>query len=117
MTLEISDIKLLPENQLEAYWNYNKYSLINYMKQIQYGLRGIITDQINGEPIVAKVEILDHDLDESVVYSKALHGDYYRLLKEGSYDLHFSAEGYQSQTIQNVEIIDDQSTILDIQFN
>jgi len=49
------------------------------------------------------------------VYSSAAHGDFYRLIKEGVYDLVVSAPGYQCDTIESVELSDYQSTLLDIQ--
>ena len=117
MTLEISDTKLLPESQLEAYWNYNKQSLLNYIKQSQYGVSGIITDALSEIPLDAKIEVLNHDTDESFVRTRVGQGNYHRLLKAGTYELHISADGYISQSFQNVQVIDRQVTILDIELN
>jgi hypothetical protein len=94
VTLELSDTKLLPENQLDNYWNYNKRSLINYMKQVMYGVHGKVTDSQTGEGLEAEVQILGHDFDESQVYSVPETGYYTRLLKEGDYNITFSSEGY-----------------------
>lgn len=34
VTVELSDIKLLPESQLDNNWNYNKESLLTYMEEV-----------------------------------------------------------------------------------
>lgn len=115
VTLEISDIKLIPESQLEAHWIYNKRSLINYIKQVYYGVRGLVTDSLTGEPLVAKVEALGHDEDESHVYSRQGLGNYHRLLKEGTYDLKFTADGYIPKTFYDVSVEDYDSTVLNVQ--
>lgn len=115
VTLEISDTKLIPESQLNNHWDYTHRSFINYMKQSYYGISGIITDSCTGEAIVAKVEVVDHEMDESHVYSREGQGNYHRLLKQGIYDVTFSAEGYLPKTIYDVQVIDYESTLLDVE--
>jgi PKD repeat protein len=106
VTIEISSVKTIPASQLEAHWNYNYRSMLNFMQQSIYGFTGIVTDSITGEPIVAKVELLGHDLDSSLVYSDLPLGDYHRPVKSGTYDLVFSASGYYPKTLQNIQIDD-----------
>lgn len=115
VTLEISDTKLLPESQLVAHWNYLRRSLINYIKQVNYGLRGFVTDSQTGDPLQARVEIAGYDFQNSHVFSAEDFGDYYRYLKSGSYDITFSKEGYLPQTIENVQIVDYETTILNVE--
>jgi len=116
VTLELSNIKTISESQLVNHWNYNKRSMINYIKQVMYGVHGIVTDIDTEEPIGGvKVEIIGHDLDESHVFTDAPNGDYYRLLKEGTYDITFSKEGYIPKTMENVEVIDYETTVLNVQ--
>lgn len=115
ITLEISDIKLLPASMLPAWWNYNNRSLINYMKQATFGFRGVVTDSITGEPILAQVEIVGHDLDNSFVRTSLPSGSYFRPIKAGTYDLTFTAEGYYSKTIHNLSITDKQVVVVDAQ--
>ncbi len=108
VTIELSDEKLLPENQLLNHWNYNKESLLKYMEQSLYGIKGHITDE-NGNPLQAKVTILSHDSDNSWIYSNSTFGSYYRPIKAGTYTIQFSKEGYGTQIFENVTI-DDYST-------
>ncbi|MBK6965721.1 MAG: hypothetical protein IPH20_17800 [Bacteroidales bacterium] len=115
VTLEISDVKLLPAAQLPAHWNYNFRSLILYMKQATYGFRGLITDQVTGNPVEAKVMLTGHDALNTEVYSTALHGDYYRPVKAGTYTLEVSAPCYITQTFTNLPIADYTAFSLNVQ--
>ena len=115
VTIEISNTKLLPAAQLLTLWEYNWRSLILYMKEARYGIQGIITDQVTGLPVAAKVFIASHDVSGSEVYSSATLGDYHRLLKGGTYSLTISATGYQTKTISGVVVADHSTTSLDIQ--
>lgn len=106
VTIEISSIKTLPASQLQAFWNYNYRSMLNYIEQSMYGFTGTVIDSVTREPLVAKVEILNHDLDSSLVYSGLPLGDYHRPVKNGTYDIVFSATGYYSKTLFDVQISD-----------
>ena len=101
-TIELSDEKTPPASELPDFWNYNNRSLINYIKESGYGLKGIITDSETGNPIEAKVYIEGHDKDNSEVYSSLPVGDYHRMLKAGTYNVTYSKTGYHPQTISVV---------------
>lgn len=105
VTLELSTEKMLSASSFPAWWDYNRQALLHYLEQVTYGFYGEITDFDSGEAIQAKVEIIDHDFDESYVESNAL-GYYFRPIKAGNYNLKFSADGYTSQTINNQSITD-----------
>lgn len=113
-TIELSNTKLLPAAQLPAHWDYNWRSFILYMKEARYGIQGIITNQITGLPVAAKVFIAGHDNNNSEVYSSANPGDYHRLLKGGTYTLTISATNYITKTITGVVVTDHATTNLDI---
>lgn len=97
-TLELSDSKQLDSNLLPTYWNYNDEALLLYMEQVTYGIHGIITDSVTGDPIEAKVEITSHDDAISFVNSALPVGDYHRPIHAGTYDVTYSKTGYDSQT-------------------
>jgi len=112
-TLELSDEKIPNPNDLPDLWDANYPSLINYMKQTLYGLRGIVTDSITGNPLKVKVEILSHDIDSSHVYSNLPIGNYHRHLYQGNYNITFSKNGYYPKTI-NASILSKNTTIEDV---
>lgn len=115
-TIELSDDYILPENKLESYWNYNYRSLLNYIEQSGYGLRGLVTDSLSGTPLYAKIYISGFDKDSSHVYTDPQVGDYHRLLKGGSYTVTYSANGYLSKNI-TMQVFDKQATIVDVKLN
>lgn len=115
VTLELSDEFLLPSSELEHHWDINRRSLINYMSQCLYGIRGRVTDLESGDPLQAEIFVENHDSSYSVVHSAPDHGDYYRLINEGVYDLVVSAPGYLNDTITAVAVTDYEPTNLDIQ--
>ena len=114
ITLELSMTKLLPESQLIDHWNYNYRSLLNYIEQVLFGIQGTVTDSISGVPSKAKVFIENHDKDSSIVYSHLPHGDFYRPIFQGTYDVTFSADGYIPKTFEDVQVENNAVTILDV---
>ncbi len=115
VTLEISSTKLIPANQLIDHWNYNYRSMINYMEEVLFGVRGVVTDSLTGQPLKAEIFIPMHDKDSSMVFSSLPIGNYHRLLKAGTYNITFRAPGYISKTIPAVSVSDGGSTLLNVQ--
>ena len=113
-TLELSNDKTPNPNDLPELWDANYPSLLNYIEQSLFGLRGLITDSITGNPLKARVEISNHDIDSSHVYSNLPIGNYNRHLYQGNYDVTFSKNGYYPKTI-NTTILNNNTTIQDIQ--
>ncbi|MEZ4803441.1 MAG: M14 family zinc carboxypeptidase [Gelidibacter sp.] len=112
VTIELSDTKFIPANQLPNHWNYNKQAFLDFAKQANYGFQGIVTDE-SGQPIVAQIAIAGHDKLNSYVFSNADYGDYYRLIDGGTYNVTFSAPGYISQTV-SVTVTNNAKTIRNI---
>lgn len=115
LTAEISDVKLLPASQLEAHWNYNYRSLLNYLEQCLYGVRGKITDSATGEPLEAEVYVLNHEQDSSWVYSDPAAGNYHRLLHSSFYDIRYSKSGYYTQTYEDVQVQNWETVVIDVE--
>lgn len=104
VTMEISNVKLLPTSQLENHWNWNYRSLLNYLEQSLYGVNGTVTNITTGQPINAKITIEGHDIHNSFVFSEQQTGFYQRLLDAGTYNLTFTAPGYYPVVINNVNV-------------
>ncbi|MFH1296047.1 MAG: M14 family zinc carboxypeptidase [Bacteroidota bacterium] len=114
VTLEISNVKLLPASQLLNHWEYNYRSLLNYIEQANYGIQGIVTDSVTGEPLQATICIPGHDIDNSYVTSKLPSGYYSRLLYEGTYTMNISTMGYFPKTVPDVTVTNRTTTILNV---
>lgn len=113
-TLELSNDKTPNPQELPSFWNATHPSFYNYMEQSLYGLRGIITDSVTSLPIKARVEIANHDVDSSHVYSSLPIGNYHRYIYQGNYSFTFSKSGYHSKTI-NASILNNNTTYLNVQ--
>lgn len=116
-TLEISSQKTPPASQLEGFWEANYRSMLNYMEQSLYGVRGTVTNSSNGNPVPAEVFVVDHDKDNSEVYASLPSGEYHRPIKAGTYDFTFSSFGYYPKTITNVVVEDEETLVLNVELN
>ena len=94
-TMELSMVKTPMAGLMPSYWEANYRSMLGYMEACLYGFRGQVTDFETGDPLVAKVEVLNHDTDNSQMYSHPATGYYYRPILSGAYSLRFSAPGYK----------------------
>ena len=105
VTMEISTAKTLAVENLNNYWNYNKQSLLNYINECLYGIRGTVKSK-EGFPLKAMITIIDHDEtnDSSMVFTDSNNGDYHRLIEAGTYDVAAAADGYISDTIKDVSV-------------
>tara|TARA_B110000093_G_C12778020_1_gene329332 strand:- start:192 stop:725 length:534 start_codon:yes stop_codon:yes gene_type:complete len=88
---------------------------MSYIEQSLFGLRGIVTDSITGEALLAEVFIENHDVDNSQVYSHLPVGNYHRFLSSGMYSITFSCEEYTSKTLTDISVLNNETTLLDVQ--
>ena len=115
VTIELSSTKLIPASQLLSFWNYDYRSYLNFIEQSLYGIHGVVTDTVSGQPLLAKINIALHDKDNSFVYSRMPSGYYDRVIDQGNWALTFSCPGYFSKTINNVVVSRLQGVHLDVQ--
>ncbi|KWW31096.1 MAG: hypothetical protein AUK64_410 [bacterium P201] len=114
VTIECSGNKLVPANTLPMYWDYNKEAIFAFMNQCLYGVHGVVTDSLTGQPIEATITVSGHDDQYSFVSSHLPAGDFHRPIKGGSYSFIFSAEGYCPKMI-DVTVADYETVNLNVQ--
>lgn len=114
VTIELSSSKTPQANQLVNYWNYNKKALIEFLKQVNYGLRGVVTDAVTNQPIKAKVTVIGKESFDSWTPTELPYGDYYRPIKAGIYTVLYEAECYETMTLTGVYINDKQTVIKNV---
>ena len=113
VTIEISVLKTPLASNLLFHWDRNKQALLNFIKQANYGLHGIVSNT-NGNPIHAKVYISGTtDASGSWVETSATKGDYHKVQIAGTYNVIFEAPGYVSQTIP-VTLTNNATTTLNV---
>jgi hypothetical protein len=114
ITLELSVRKNLPPLDLLRMWEYNYRSLLKLLSQVLNGIQGTVTDTLTEAPLNAKVFIENHDKDSSFVYSSLPHGDYYRPVYEGAYDITYSCDGYYPKTVNVIHAKTDTATLVNV---
>ena len=114
VTIECSRVYTPNATQMPKFWNFNHNSMLRYMEQCLNGIHGTITDAATGEPIEATVSIVGHDNHGSEVSSHLPAGDYHRPIKGGTYNVTYSAYGYESQTV-TITINDNQAVTRNVQ--
>ncbi len=107
---ELSMQKNIPPAQVPKHWNNNHTALLGYIEQSLFGVRGTVTDTMTGEPLNAKVFVENHDKDSSFMYSRLPHGDYYRPIYEGIYDITYSCDGYYPKSVTGISVVNGQAT-------
>jgi hypothetical protein len=114
VTIELDDQYVTPAAQLPLLWQNNWHSLLGYLENALYGIHGQVRNANSFAPVRAKVFINGHDIDSSQVYSDTLTGSFVRFLSPGSWNLTFSAVGYQDTTVNNVIVTLGQKTDLNV---
>ena len=111
-TIEVSEDKTLSTSMLPTYWNFHRRALLDYIGQVHYGIHGMVVDSVTRQPLKALISIENYDSDSSQVYSRHGHGDFYRMLLAGDYDVTATAPGYRVKTMHNVTVNDTVATPL-----
>ena len=102
ITIELTCCKYPDRSTLVTEWENNKESMLKYMEAVHLGVKGIVTDQINGEPIEnAAIKVTGN---AKIVYTTK-RGEYWRLLKPGKlHEITVSAKGYLTSQPISVNI-------------
>jgi len=110
-SMEISYSKQPPTSQIMLYYNYNYPSMLAMIENAGYGLEGIVTNALTGDPVTASVFVNNY----FPAYTDPTAGDYHKYVLPGTYSITIVANGYQSQTINNVFVTANSSTATNFQ--
>jgi len=115
VTIEVSETKLLPADELDDLWQWNRHALLDFIAHAQEGIRGVVTDP-DGTPLAATIEVVGVDRveDGSMVRTDPAVGDFHRLLLPGLYDLRFKAHGFLPHVISGVAVSEGEATTVDV---
>jgi hypothetical protein len=86
--------------------------ILYFIEVAGYGISGVVTDAVTGEPLEAVITVHQHPM---MVYSDPEAGDYHRPLQAGTYTLTAWANGYNPLTLTGITVADQSTTIRDIQ--
>ncbi|XP_030899413.2 carboxypeptidase D [Melopsittacus undulatus] len=100
VTIELGCVKYPKAEELPRYWEQNRRSLLQFMKQVHRGVWGFVLDAMDGRGIL-NATISVADINHPVTTYK--DGDYWRLLVPGTYKITASARGYDPVT-KTVEV-------------
>ena len=110
-SMEISYSKQPPASDIMMYYNRNYPSMIAMIEYSGYGLDGTITDINTGDSIAGVVFVNDY----FPTYSDVTAGDYHKYVLPGTYSITVVANGYETQTIDNIVVTENNSTVTDFQ--
>ncbi|XP_048482113.1 carboxypeptidase D [Plutella xylostella] len=94
LTLELGCFKFPPAADLPGYWKDNLPALLAFIDEVHNGVTGFVHSHI-GHPL-PDANITVEGIEHSVRTAK--HGDYWRLLLPGTYNVTASKRGYESIT-------------------
>ena len=110
-SMEISYDKDPPASQIMMFYNYNKPAMLSMIEHSGYGLEGVVTDANTGDPITANIFINDY----FPCYTDPALGDYHKYVLPGTYDITVVANGYETQTINDVNVTAGNATLTNFQ--
>ncbi|HPF35316.1 MAG TPA: M14 family zinc carboxypeptidase [Candidatus Krumholzibacteria bacterium] len=110
-TLEVSNTKWPSAGTLTTFWNENRQAMMEYAKAARYGVNGVVTGADTGLPLDATITVVGN---AKPVHTDPAHGDYYKLLPTGTYDLVVSAVGYLDQNLLGVSTTWGTPTVLNV---
>lgn len=114
VTIECSNTKMPAASTMPNYWNYNYDAMLSYLEQSLYGIHGEVKDAW-GAPLAANITVVGYDNVYSKINTDPTHGDFYRYLAPGNYNLLIETAGYTSQTVP-VTVVANQKTPLTVVF-
>jgi len=110
-TIEISANKQPPPSQIPYYYNANEPAMMAMIEQAGHGIQGIVSDASAGLPVAAVIRV-DNLYP---VYTDPSVGDYHKFVPAGTHTLKVTANGYISQTVNDIVVVEGSATMVNIQ--
>ncbi|GMW01717.1 MAG: hypothetical protein AMXMBFR84_28540 [Candidatus Hydrogenedentota bacterium] len=111
VTIELSTLKRPAEFTIPNFWNANHEAMLAYMEGVHIGVRGVVRNSSNNQPLYAKITI---NGNPQPVFTDPDVGDYQRLLLPGTYSLTVESNGFTPKTINGVSVASGPATRLDV---
>jgi len=111
-TIEVSTTQDPPASQIDSIVDDNIPAMLYQARMSGKGIRGVVTDELTGEPVYATISIPEIGKD---VYTDPDAGDYHRMVESGTYTVVCTADGFQSKTEYNVSASLDTFVVVDFQ--
>ncbi len=112
-SMEISQAKQPPASQIMTYYNYNKPAMLTMIEYSGYGLEGLVTDAVTGDPVAAVIFVNDF----IPTFTDPEVGDYHKYVLPGNYSIMVKANGYQDKLVSGISVSAMNSTITDIELD
>ncbi|CAG9533466.1 unnamed protein product [Cercopithifilaria johnstoni] len=112
ITLELSCKKFPDSLLLPKLWDDNKEALIDFIRKVHIGIKGVVMDRITGRPISEAVIWVTNSTENTPIKHPVTSwetGEYFRLLTPGRYEIYVAADGYQS-TYKQVNVTNNSQT-------
>lgn len=110
---EVHMTKTPPASEIDPLFNRNRDPMLDLMRYAKWGVEGVITDSVTGQPIT-KAMLEPITPARWVSYNDSPNGDYHRFLRPGTYSIKFSANGYSGKTISGVVVPVDSSVVVNV---
>ncbi|MGB9590807.1 MAG: M14 family zinc carboxypeptidase, partial [Candidatus Hydrothermia bacterium] len=88
--------------QIDSICTRSTKALRGLISRAGWGIWGIVTDNISGQPLKARVEFVSPD--RITVFTDSALGDYHKLLSPGTYTVRFCAQGYAPNEVSGVVV-------------
>ncbi len=88
--------------KIDSICTANIRALLYQVTAAGWGINGIVTDSVTGEPLCARVEVTSPRRWHS--YTHPLTGDFHKMVAPGSYDIRVWANGYEPKTLTGVVV-------------
>lgn len=111
LDIELSEQKWPSASSLRGHWAHNQEAMLALAEASRWGVHGLVTDSVTGQPVSASVKVEGYD---HLTFTDPDLGDYHRPLLPGTYTLIVSAPGYATREIENVPVVGAAPTRLDV---